>query len=87
MPKFKRTKLACYSAYFTMASIFGLPPVLLVPLHELYRISYTLLGTLVLVNFFTQMAIDLALLHRLYPHRRVYLYALPGDADRYGRKY
>lgn len=60
MPNFKRTKRACYAAYFTMASIFGLPPVLLVPLHELYGISYTLLGTLVLVNFFTQMTIDLA---------------------------
>ena len=59
MPNYKRTKLACYSAYFTMASIFGLPPVLLVPLHEMYGISYTLLGTLVLVNFCTQMAIDL----------------------------
>ena len=59
MPKYKRTKLACYSAYFTMASVFGLPPVLLAPLHELYGISYTLLGTLVLVNFCTQMAIDL----------------------------
>lgn len=60
MPKYKRTKLACYSAYFTMASVFALPPVLLAPLHELYGISYTLLGTLVLVNFFTQMAVDLA---------------------------
>lgn len=60
MPKYKRTRLACYSAYFTMASVFGLPPVLLAPLHELYGISYTLLGTLVLVNFFTQMAVDLA---------------------------
>ena len=59
MPDFKRTKRACYAAYFTMASIFGLPPVLLVPLHELYGISYTLLGTLVLVNFFTQLTIDL----------------------------
>ena len=59
MPNYKRTKQACYSAYFTMASVFGMPPVLLVPLHDQYGISYTLLGTLVLVNFCTQMAIDL----------------------------
>ena len=59
MPNYKRTKLACYSAYFTMASVFSLPPVLLMPLHEMYGISYTLLGTLVLVNFCTQMIIDL----------------------------
>jgi len=25
---FKRTKFACYSAYFTMSSIFSLPPLL-----------------------------------------------------------
>ena len=59
MSKFKRTKLACYTAYFTMSSIFALPPILFLPLREMYGISYTLLGTLVLVNFFTQMSIDL----------------------------
>lgn len=59
MSKFKRTKLACYMAYFTMSSIFALPPILFLPLREMYGISYTLLGTLVLVNFFTQMSIDL----------------------------
>ena len=58
-PSFKRTKFACYSAYFTMSSIFCLPPLLFVTLHETYNISYTLLGTLVLVNFVTQLAIDL----------------------------
>ena len=56
---FKRTKLACYTAYFTMASIFALPPLLFVTLKETYGISYTLLGTLVLVNFCTQLGIDL----------------------------
>lgn len=58
-PNFKRTKLACYTAYFTMSSIFSLPPILFVTLRELYDISYTLLGTLVLTNFFTQLTIDL----------------------------
>ena len=56
---FKITKLACYTAYFTMSSIFCVPPVLFVTFRELYGISYTLLGTLVLVNFFTQLGIDL----------------------------
>lgn len=60
MPNFKRTKLACYMAYFTMSSIFSLPPILFVTLRETYGISYTLLGTLVLTNFCTQMLIDLA---------------------------
>lgn len=56
---FKTTKLACYTAYFTMSSIFCVPPILFVTFKELYGISYTLLGTLVLVNFVTQLSIDL----------------------------
>lgn len=58
-PNFKRTRFACYSAYFTMSSIFCVPPLLFVTLREMYGISYTLLGTLVLANFCTQMGIDL----------------------------
>lgn len=57
--KFKRTKFACYSAYFTMSSIFCLPPLLFVTFHEIYGVSWTLLGTLVLTNFCTQFAIDM----------------------------
>lgn len=56
---FKRTKLACYAAYFTMSSVFCIPPLLFVTLRETYGISYTLLGTLVLVNFVTQLGVDL----------------------------
>lgn len=56
---YKRTKFACYSAYVTMASIFALPPLLFVTFHDMYGVSYTLLGTLVLTNFCTQLSIDL----------------------------
>jgi fucose permease len=56
---FQRTKFACYSAYFTMSSVFALPPLLFVTFHEMYGVSYTLLGTLVLTNFCTQLLIDL----------------------------
>ena len=56
---FKRTKFACYSAYFTMSSIFSLPPLLFAALQDMYGISYTLLGTLVLTNFCTQLTVDL----------------------------
>ena len=59
MSNFKTTKFACYTAYFTMSSIFCVPPILFVTFRELYGISYTLLGTLVLINFFTQLGIDL----------------------------
>ena len=58
-PNYKRTKFACFFAYLAMASIFVLPSMLFVTFHETYGISYTLLGSLVLVNFCTQMTIDL----------------------------
>lgn len=56
---FKKTKYACYYTYLAMASIFSLPPILFVTFHNTYGISYTLLGTLVLTNFCTQLLIDL----------------------------
>lgn len=56
---FKRTKFACYTSYFTMSSVFCLPPLLFVTMRQMYGISYTLLGTLVLINFCTQLGIDL----------------------------
>lgn len=58
-PRFKRTRLACFTAYFTMSSVFSLPPLLFVTFRKMYGISYTLLGTLVLINFCTQLAVDL----------------------------
>ena len=54
-----RTRKSCYFAYLSMASAFSLPPILFVTFREMYGISYTLLGTLVLINFCTQLTIDL----------------------------
>lgn len=59
MHSLKMTRFACHSSYFTMSSVFCLPPLLFVTFHELYGVSYTLLGTLVLVNFCTQLTVDL----------------------------
>ena len=56
---FKRTKKTCYFTYLAMSSVFSLPPILFVTFREMYGVSYTLLGTLVLVNFCTQLLIDL----------------------------
>lgn len=56
---FKRTKFACYTACFTMSSVFCLPALLFMTFRERFGISYTLLGTLVLINFCTQLAVDL----------------------------
>ena len=59
MHSLKMTRFACHSSYFTMSSVFCLPPLLFVTFHQMYGVSYTLLGTLVLVNFFTQLIVDL----------------------------
>lgn len=56
---YKRTKFTCYFTYLAMSSVFSLPPLLFATFRELYGISYTLLGTLVLINFCTQLGIDL----------------------------
>ncbi|MBR6548809.1 MAG: MFS transporter [Clostridia bacterium] len=56
---YRRTKYACYFAYLAMSSVFCLPPMLFVTFRQTYHISYTLLGTLVLTNFCTQLLVDL----------------------------
>ena len=56
---FKKTKFACYFTNLAMSSVFSLPPLLFATFRQAYGISYTLLGTLVLVNFCTQLGIDL----------------------------
>ncbi len=58
-PHYRRTKFSCYFSYIAMASAFVLPSMLFIPFHDMYGISYTLLGTLVLINFCTQMIVDL----------------------------
>ena len=58
-PNYKKTRFACYFSYLAISPAFVLPPMLFVTFHDMYNISYTLLGTLVLVNFCTQLTIDL----------------------------
>lgn len=56
---YTRTKAACYTTNVTLAVITNLAPLLFLTFHEKYGISYSLLGLLVLVSFFTQLAVDL----------------------------
>lgn len=56
---YRSLKLACYSANVTMSVVGNISPLLFVTFRELYGISYSLLGLLVLINFGTQLAIDL----------------------------
>ncbi len=57
--QFRRAKYACYMVNICMSVVGNLPGVLFLAFRNLYGISYTLLGFLVVVNFFTQMVIDL----------------------------
>ncbi|MBQ9747880.1 MAG: MFS transporter [Clostridia bacterium] len=56
---YTRLKLACYTTNVTMSVVGNLSPVLFLTFRSLYGISYTLLGLLILVNFVTQLTVDL----------------------------
>lgn len=66
-PKFKRLKYACYTSNITMSAVGNLSPVLFLTFRSLYGISYSLLGLLVLINFCTQLTIDL--IFSFFSHR------------------
>ncbi|MBQ8503986.1 MAG: MFS transporter [Clostridia bacterium] len=55
----RRLKYACYTSNISMSVVATLSPLLFLTFREMYGISYSLLGLLVLVNFFTQLSIDL----------------------------
>lgn len=55
---YKSTLHACYLGYITQALIVNLPPLLFVVFREKFGLSYTMLGSLVLVGFITQLIVD-----------------------------
>lgn len=59
MEKYKLTKNACYLSGVTMAVAANLSPLLFLTFRDMYNLSFTLLGFLVVINFFTQLLIDL----------------------------
>lgn len=59
MKSYTRLKWACYTANITMSIVSNLSPILFLTFRSLYGISYSLLGLLVLINFCTQLGIDL----------------------------
>lgn len=56
----KRVRLGCYGANVTMSIVGNISALLFLTFRNLYDISFSLLGTLVLINFATQLLIDLA---------------------------
>ncbi len=55
----KYVRLGCFMSNITMATITNVPPLLFLTFREEFGISYSLLGMLVLINFFSQLIIDL----------------------------
>lgn len=59
MKNYKILKAACYTSNMSMSVVCNLSPLLFLTFRTLYGISYSLLGALVLINFFTQLTVDL----------------------------
>ena len=57
---YTRLKAACYTTNISMSVVSNLSPLLFIIFRNLYGFSYSLLGLLVLINFCTQLLIDLA---------------------------
>lgn len=64
---YTRLKWAAYTANVSMSVVACLSPLLFVTFRTLYGISYTQLGLLVLINFVTQLSVDLLL--SFFPHK------------------
>ena len=56
----KRLKYACYATNVCMAIVGNMSPLLFLAFNREYGVSFSLLGALVLINFFTQLLMDLA---------------------------
>ena len=59
MKIYSRVKVACHTVNVIMAIVANLSPLLFLTFRSIYGISYSLLGTLVLIFFCTQLGIDL----------------------------
>lgn len=59
MQQCKLTKKACYLTSITMSITSNLSPLLFLTFRDMYELSYTLLGLLVVINFVTQLSVDL----------------------------
>ena len=67
MADVRRVTLACYTANASMSVVGNLSPLLFLTFRSLYHVSYTSLGLLVLINFFTQLIVDL--IFSFFSHR------------------
>ena len=66
-PDYRTLKLACYTTNISMAVTGNISPLLFLTFRSLYGISYSLIGLLVLINFCTQLGVDL--IFSLFSHK------------------
>lgn len=59
MNNYKLVKRACYISSVTMSIVGNLSPILFLTFRNMYGLSYTQLGLLIVINFSTQLGIDL----------------------------
>lgn len=57
---YKSTINACYIGNFVQASVVNLTPIIFIPLREQFGLSYIQFGFLILINFITQVIVDIA---------------------------
>lgn len=67
MNDYGRLRAACYTTNLNMSVVSTVSPLLFITFHELYGVSYSLLGLLVLANFVTQLSVDL--MFSFFSHR------------------
>lgn len=56
---YKHTKIACYLGYITQAIVNNFAPLLFVTFQRNFNIGFSKLGTLIVVNFIIQIAVDI----------------------------
>lgn len=59
---------ACYIGFFVQAIVVNLTPILFIPLKEQFGLSFGKLGLLVLINFTTQVLVDILFSHSVDKH-------------------
>ena len=57
--KYNRLKWACYMGNVTMSVVCVMPALLFAILKKEYNLSYTMIGSLIFINFITQLTMDL----------------------------
>jgi len=64
---YRRLRLACYTSNISMSVVANLPPLLFLTFRSMYGLSFSQLGLLILINYCTQLTVDL--IFSFFSHR------------------